>query len=64
MISETRLVEDHISKGNVKDLVAAFLTQIGVIKKGEDIVKFNLGEANQDGQMPFMLLLKSNAKEA
>lgn len=61
-MNSTRTVETAISKGNLDDLIAAFLYQTSYAHDNEDIVAIQLGQEN-NGQHKLAFTIKKRQQE-
>jgi len=61
-MNSTRTIETAISKGNLDDLIAAFLYQTSYAHDNEDIVAIQLGQEN-NGQHSLAFTIKQRPRE-
>jgi SHS2 domain-containing protein len=62
-MNSTRTIETAISKGNLDDLLAAFLYQTSYAHDNEDIVAIKLGQENEHGQHKLAFTVKKRQQE-
>ena len=61
-MNSTRTIEASISKGNLDDLIAAFLYQTSYAHDNEDVVDIQLGQEN-NGQHTLAFTVKKRQQE-